>query len=206
MRTLAALAGAIDTLNRHVGLAVAWLALVMALVQFSVVILRYVFAVGFIPMQESIWYLHGVLFMLGAGYTLLLDGHVRVDIFYREASPRFKATVNLLGVVLLLLPVCVATWWTSWSYVGNSWRVLEGSTETSGLPFIYLLKTVILVFLALVAAQGVSLAIKSALVLAGSGGYGAGGPRDLQMGSAPTALRKAAPLSPSPRDGGQGET
>ena len=157
----------IDALNETVGRGVAWLALAMVLVQFVVVILRYVFAIGFIPMQESIWYLHGIVFMVGAGYTLLHDGHVRVDIFYREARPKAKALVNLLGVLIFLLPVCAVTWWLSWSYVGNSWRIFEGSTEVSGLPFIYLLKTVILVFVVLIVLQGLSLALKSVMVLRG---------------------------------------
>ncbi len=165
MRSLASISRYLDAINKYVGHGIAWLALLMVLTQFTVVIMRYVFAIGFIPMQESIWYLHGILFMIGAGYTLLHDGHVRVDIFYRETSAHKKALIDLAGVLVFLLPICAATWWLSWSYVANSWRILEGSTEVSGLPFIYLLKTVILVFVALLVIQGVSLAIKSLLVL-----------------------------------------
>lgn len=157
----------LDAINEYTGRVVAWLALAMVLVQFIVVILRYVFSVGFIPLQESVWYMHGLLFMLGAGYTLLRDQHVRVDILYRDASPRYQALVDLFGVLVLLLPVCIVTWWLSWSYVANAWRIREGSTELSGLPFIYLLKTVILVFVVLLTIQGISLALKSLLVLAG---------------------------------------
>ena len=139
----------------------------MVLVQFVVVILRYVFAWGLIPMQESIWYLHGILFMLGAGYTLLHDGHVRVDIVYRGSSAKHKALTDLLGTLVFLLPICIATWYLSWSYVFNSWKVMEGSMETTGLPFIYLLKTTILVTAVLLGLQAISLAIKSLLVLLG---------------------------------------
>ena len=167
MNNLQVWAHRIDTLNEYVGRGIAWLALIMVLVQFTVVILRYVFAIGFIPMQETIWYLHGILFMLGAGYTLLHDGHVRVDIFYREASRKYKALVDMLGVFIFLLPVCVLTWWLSWGYVLNSWRIFESSTEVSGLPFIYLLKTVILLFVVLVAIQGISMVLKSLLILSG---------------------------------------
>ena len=77
----------IDTFNRKLGHATAWFALVLVLLQFSVVVLRYVFSVGFAPMQEAVWYLHGLLFMLGAGYTFLQDEHVRVDVIYRQATP-----------------------------------------------------------------------------------------------------------------------
>lgn len=165
--SISALCRAVDWVNERIGRLIAWLAVAMVLVQFAVVIARYVFAIGSIPVQESIWYMHGILFMVGAGYTLLHDGHVRVDIFYREASPRRKALTDLLGVVFLLLPVCIALLVFSWGYVLNSWRVFEGSTETSGLPFIYLLKTVIWVFAVLVALQGLSLAAKAALFLTG---------------------------------------
>lgn len=166
MQALRSLAGWIDRLNEYVGRGVAWVALIMVVVQFVVVILRYVFSMGSIPLQESIWYAHGILFMVGAGYTYLHDGHVRVDIIYRSARPKKKAVIDIFGVVAFLLPVCTLTWWVSWGYVLNSWRTMEGSMETSGLPFIYLLKTVILVFVVLIALQGVSVLIKSAFVLA----------------------------------------
>ncbi len=167
MSFLVSVARGIDALNENIGKAVAWLALLMVLVQFAVVILRYVFGIGSIFLQESIIYLHAVVFMLGAGYTLLHGGHVRVDIFYREASPRRKALVDLLGVVVFLVPVCALIWWASWPYVANSWRVFEGSRETSGIQAVFLLKTVILVFVALMVLQGISMAINSLLTLAG---------------------------------------
>jgi TRAP-type mannitol/chloroaromatic compound transport system permease small subunit len=164
---LSSVAQRIDALNENIGKAVAWLALLMVIVQFIVVIMRYVFGIGSIFMQESIIYLHAIVFMLGAGYTLLHNGHVRVDIFYREASPQRKAVVDLLGVAIFLIPVCALIWWGSWSYVANSWRVFEGSRETSGIQAVFLLKTVILVFVVLVVLQGISLAIRSLLILAG---------------------------------------
>jgi TRAP-type mannitol/chloroaromatic compound transport system permease small subunit len=168
----------IDALNYRLGRIVMWLAVAMALVQFLVVIMRYVFAVGSIPLQESIWYMHGMLFMLGAGFALMVDGHVRVDIWYREASPRAKARIDLLGTLFFLWPVAVAIVWLSWGYVLNSWRVMEGSTEVTGLPFIFLLKTVIWLFAGLVALQGVALALRALMTLTGrSDTYSAAAPR-----------------------------
>lgn len=155
----------LERINEVIGRGIAWLVLGMVLVQFAVVIMRYVFAIGSIPLQESIWYMHGTLFMVAAGYTLLHDGHVRVDIFYRKASPRYRALIDLLGVLVFLLPLCAATWWLSWRYVAHSWAIREGSTEISGLPFIYLLKSVILVFVVLMTIQGLALALRSLLVL-----------------------------------------
>ncbi len=99
--------------------------------------------------------------MLVAGYTLLGDGHVRVDIFYREASARYKATVDLLGTLLFLWPVCALIAFTSWPYVSISWKVLEGSRETSGIPGVFLLKTAILIFAFIVALQGLSTFLRS---------------------------------------------
>ena len=161
MNYFSRLANGIDWLNDRIGRGIAWVALLMVLVQFTVVIMRYVFAIGFIPMQESIWYMHGILFMVGAGYTLLHDGHVRVDIIYREASVRKKAWVDMLGSIIFLAPICLLTLWLSSSYVINSWRTFEGSTEISGLPLIFLLKTVIWVFAGLLGLQAISTIIHS---------------------------------------------
>lgn len=157
----------IDGLNERIGRAVSWLALVMVLVQFIVVVQRYVFGIGSIWMQESIVYMHGFLFMLAAGYTLLHNGHVRVDVFYREATPHRKAVTDLFGSLFFLLPMCVAVIWLAWPYVSNSWAILEGSKETSGIHGVYLLKTVIIVFAALVALQGISMAMHATRVLTG---------------------------------------
>ena len=165
MQGLISIAKAIDSFNERLGSWIAWLALIMVLVQFVVVLMRYVFGMGSIAMQESIIYMHGLLFMLGAGYTLLHDGHVRVDIFYREATPKHKARVDIFGVVAFLIPVCILIWVYSWPYVQNSWRVFEGSKETSGIQAVFLLKTVVLVFCVLVALQGLSLLIHSLAVL-----------------------------------------
>lgn len=167
MKFLAGLAGLIDSLNEAIGRAVSWLALTMVLVTFILVVMRYVFGLASIFMQESVIYMHGLLFMLAAGYTLLHDGHVRVDIFYREASESTKAWVDLLGVLFFLIPVCGLIWHVSWLYVAQSWAVHEGSKETSGIQAVFLLKTVILVFVALVILQGLSLAARALIVLVG---------------------------------------
>ncbi|GAB5375411.1 MAG: TRAP transporter small permease subunit [Acuticoccus sp.] len=141
----------------------------MVLMQFGVVVARYVFGVGNLWAQESIIYMHGFLFMLAAPFTLSDDGHVRVDIFYRAASPRFRARVNLFGALFLLIPVSLTITWSSWSYVANSWRILESSMEASGLPAVFVLKTAIPVFGILMAAQGIVMVLRSILYLSGRG-------------------------------------
>lgn len=167
MSHLASLARVIDAINERIGRTIAWAALAMVLVQFTVVVMRYVFGIGSILMQESVIYLHAILFLIGSGYTLLHDGHVRLDIFYRDASVRTKALVDLWGSIGLLIPVTVLIWWFSWPYVAGSWEVLEGSRETSGIHAVFLLKTVILVFAALMFVQGISLLARSILTLKG---------------------------------------
>ncbi len=165
---LSSLARAIEAVNEWIGRAVAWSALAMVLVQFAVVVLRYVFGVGSILLQESVTYLHAILFMLGAAYTLLHDGHVRLDVFYRSASVQTRTLVDLGGSLLLLIPVCLLIAWSSWPYVERSWNVLEGSKETSGIQAVFLLKSTILVFATLLLAQGLAIVARCVLVLAGA--------------------------------------
>lgn len=167
MRLLASFSHIIDTFNKRIGISVAWLALFMVLIQFSVVVLRYVFGYSSIFMQESIIYMHGFLFLLGAGYTLLHDGHVRVDIFYREATPRKKAMTDIFGVFAFLIPVCICFLVYSWPYVSNSWSILESSKETSGIPGVFVLKSAIILFCGLIILQGLSMVIHSIRIITG---------------------------------------
>jgi TRAP-type mannitol/chloroaromatic compound transport system permease small subunit len=161
------LAHRIDRLSATIGRPVAWCLLFMVLAEFALVLMRYVLGVGSIWLQESVVYAHASLFMLAAAWTLAADAHVRVDIFYADASPRTKAAVDLLGALLLLLPFAVTLIYLSLPYVARSWALLEGSRETSGLPAVFLLKTLIPLFAALLALQGLAQALRAALALAG---------------------------------------
>lgn len=167
MASLARIAGLIDALNERVGRTLSWLTLLMVLVQFVVVLQRYVFGIGSIWAQESIVYMHGTMFMLVAGYTLLHNAHVRVDVFYRTAAPRTKARIDLLGTLFLLWPLCYLILHVSLPYVAASWGSFEGSRETSGIQGVYLLKSVIILFVVLLALQGLSTVIHALRILAG---------------------------------------
>lgn len=167
METLARIAQRLDQLSEWTGRLIAWLTLGMVLVTFAVVLLRYLFNTGWIAMQESITYMHALVFMLGAAYTLRHDGHVRVDIFYQRFGPRGRAWVDLLGTLFLLVPVTVFIAWVSWEYVATAWELREGSREAGGLPGVYLLKSAIPLMAALMLLQGLSLALRSLLVLLG---------------------------------------
>ncbi|MEQ1931305.1 MAG: TRAP transporter small permease subunit, partial [Parvularculaceae bacterium] len=163
----ARLAAVFEGVSRRAGRIVMWLVFAMALVQFGIVILRYVFGVNSIFMQESITYMHGAVFLLAAGYALLTDDHVRVDIFYRAASPKRKALVNLVGTYLFLFPVALAALWTGSEYVGHSWAVREGSAEQSGIQGVFLLKSLIPLFALLVAMAGFACAARAGETLRG---------------------------------------
>jgi TRAP-type mannitol/chloroaromatic compound transport system permease small subunit len=166
-RTIA-LADRIDRLNAAIGRTVAWVCLFVVVVQFTVVVLRYVFGIGSIWLTETIIYGHATLFMLASAWTLREGGHVRVDIFYADASPRRRALIDLGGALLLLLPFMLVLLWFSIPYVARSWAIWETSRETSGLPGVYLLKTLIPLFALLMASQGVAQAIRAADALKGA--------------------------------------
>ncbi|MGW8311370.1 MAG: TRAP transporter small permease subunit [Thiogranum sp.] len=163
------LAGRLDRIADRTGRAVAWLALALVLVTFSVVVLRYLFEIGSIALQESILYLHASLFLLGAAYTSKTDSHVRVDIVYRHLPVRRRALIDLLGALFLLLPVCGFLLWISWDYVATAWSLREGSRETGGLPYVYLLKTLIPIAAGLLILQGISQALGSLAAVLGDG-------------------------------------
>lgn len=151
----------VSRLIAFIGGSVAWLTLLMVLVTFFVVVCRYAFNLSWIWLQESIVYLHACVFMLAAAWTLQRDEHVRVDIFYRDKSPRHQAWVNLLGTLVFLLPFSVFLIFISWNYVTTSWAIQEGSREASGLPWVYVLKSLILVTPALLILQGGVLVFRS---------------------------------------------
>ena len=141
----------------------------MVIVTFVVVIMRYAFDAGFIWVQESVVWMHAVVFMLGASYTLQAEEHVRVDVVYRTMSERRRAWVDLVGVIIFLLPVCLFLGWNSFDFVTQSWSIRESSRESGGLPypFVPMLKSVLLLMPLSVALQGLSLALKSLKTLRG---------------------------------------
>jgi TRAP-type mannitol/chloroaromatic compound transport system permease small subunit len=146
----------IDKVNELLCKLVSWFTLLMVLITFLVVVLRYGFNMGWIAMQESVMYLHAMVFLLGSAHTLKANEHVRVDIFYRKMSVARKALVDSVGSVLLLLPVSLFILFVSWDYVSESWGQLESSPEAGGLPLVFLLKTLILLFSLIMTLQGIS--------------------------------------------------
>lgn len=155
----------IDGFSELTGRLVAWLTLVMMIITCVIVVMRYGFSMGSIALQESIGYLHAMVFLLAMAFTLRRDGHVRVDIFYREFNQHQKAWVNALGSLLFLLPICAFILFSSWDFVANAWQVKEGSPNANGLPLVYLLKSLIPFAAILLALQGIAEVIRSLLTL-----------------------------------------
>ncbi|MGK0499209.1 MAG: TRAP-type mannitol/chloroaromatic compound transport system permease small subunit [Oceanicoccus sp.] len=158
----------VDTIDRFsdlTGRLLVWVSLLMMVMLCLVVVLRYVFEIGSVALQESVTYLHGAIFMLGAAYTLKQDKHVRVDIFYRNFSPRTQAWVNSLGAIIFLLPLCVYIGVFSWPFVEQSWLIREVSSEPGGIPAVFLLKTLIPLLALNLGLQGLAEILRSAQLL-----------------------------------------
>ena len=159
------LTNTIEKFTEHTGRLVSWLTVIMVVAVIVVVITRYFLQIGSIALQESVTYLHCTVFMLGLAYTLQHDGHVRVDIFYRGYSAKTKALVNLVGGFLFLLPLCGLLFFVSWDYVLASWAIKETSSENNGLPFLYVLKSLMLTMPVLLFSQGLAETVKNGLIL-----------------------------------------
>ena len=168
LRTLKTSLSAVEKFTEVTGRFISWATLTMVILVVLVVITRYFLGLGSIALQESVTYLHCLVFMMGFAFTLKHDGHVRVDIFYRGFSPRFKAIVNLIGGLLFLIPFCLLIFFISWDYVLASWVIRETSAENNGLPFIYLLKTLMLLMPVTLLLQGIAEIIRSGLILGGA--------------------------------------
>ncbi len=168
MRYLMRICRWIDALYFWVGRIVSWVTALVVAVVFIDVVMRYAFKSSYVFIQELEWHLFAFIFLMGAGYTLQKDGHVRVDIFYQRFSPKQQAWVNLLGVIFFLLPGCYLVISTSMGFVQNSFTILEGSPDPGGIPYRFILKSCIPAGFILIALQGVSLGIKSFLTIIGT--------------------------------------
>lgn len=165
MRWAESLYQSIDTFNDRLCQLVSWFTVIMVITMLLIVILRYGFDLGWIAMQESVMYLHAGVFLLGSAHTLRVNEHVRVDIFYRQFSKPKKAKVDLFGGLFFLMPVNIFIFMMSLDYVGASWSILEDSREAGGIPAVFILKTLILIFAGIMVTQGGAELIKNALTL-----------------------------------------
>lgn len=168
MQLLAALVRLISSINWLIGQVLAWLALVCVLVCFTVVVQRYFFHISILWMQDLYVWVAGAMFTGVAGFALLRDDHVRVDIFYRPATLRSKAWRDLFGVVFFLLPFMFIVIRYCWPAVSRSWGFYEGSANIGGMPGLFVLKGFIILFAVVVGLQGIAMAARAILVLRNS--------------------------------------
>ena len=167
MDFLSKISAYINCFTDGVGRVISWLTLLLVVLVITVVLSRYLLGIGSIAIQESVTYVHAVIFMLGLAFTLQRGGHVRVDIFYRNYSPRRKALVDLVGAVVFLIPFCLLVLIGSWDYVMASWAIGETSSETGGIAAVYLLKTLMIVMPITLAMQGIADILNSIVILKG---------------------------------------
>jgi TRAP-type mannitol/chloroaromatic compound transport system permease small subunit len=163
----------LDRFSQATGRLAAWLTLLMVVVTFVIVVMRYVFDAGLIWLQESVVWMHAFVFMIGAAYTLQSEDHVRVDIFYRGMNATRRAWVDFWGVVVFLLPLCFFLGIKAWDFAYISWVLKEASRESGGLPYplVPLLKSILIVMPAMLGLQGLALALRSLHTIR-SGGSG----------------------------------
>lgn len=155
----------IDAITERTGRIIAWLSLLMVILMFFNVVQRYLFNTSAIWQQELVGFMHAALFLGAAGYTLLHDKHVRVDLFYHRFSARKKAIIDLIGSCVFMVPVCVALIFLSHDFIIASWDINEASTEYNGMKGVFILKTFIWVFAGVMLLQSLSVCGKALLTL-----------------------------------------
>jgi len=165
IKTIKSICHWIDTLNTFIGKSVAWVTLLLVITVFTDVVMRYLFKTSFVFVQEMEWHLFAFIFLIGAGYTLLKDGHVRVDIIYQRLSPKASAWINLIGIIFFLFPGCYMIIQTAIPFVKNSYVILEGSPDPGGIPYRFIIKSAIPIGFTLIALQGISLFMKNLMIL-----------------------------------------
>jgi TRAP-type mannitol/chloroaromatic compound transport system permease small subunit len=158
-----------EAVNDYIGRCVAWLTLATVLICAAVVFMRYALQTGYVWMQELYVWTHAAAFMLGAGYTLMANKHVRVDILYARVSPTRRAWLDLISTFVFLFPWIILLIFLTWPYAMTSWALWETSSQVGGMPGLYIMKTIILAFGFLMLLQGVAICGRSILILNGKG-------------------------------------
>ncbi len=167
MHALKKIIAGIDTINDKVGRVVSWATLFLVSITFVDVVMRYTFNKSYVFTQELEWHVFAFIFLMGAGYTLKVDGHVRVEVFYGRLGPKGKAWINLIGVLFFLIPSSLLFIKTGLPFVAKSYQVMEGSPDPGGIPFRFILKACIPAGYALILLQGISLGINSLMDVMG---------------------------------------
>ena len=155
----------IKSLSRFLGRTISWGSVILIFIIVSDVFFRNVFSLTSAATYEIEWHLFGLMFLLGAAWTLDQDKHVRVDLFYQNFNPKMKASINLIGTLIFLIPFCWVTLITSIDFVQSSFLLDETSPDPGGLPARYLIKLAIPTGFGLLILQGIVVIINSIKIL-----------------------------------------
>ncbi|WP_300461995.1 TRAP transporter small permease subunit [Desulfobacula sp.] len=164
---LAKIIKTIDTLNEWIGKGVSWVVILLVAVVFVDVVMRYAFNTSFVFTQELEWHLFGFIFLMGAGYTLLYDQHVRVDVVYQRLSEKAQAWVNVLGCIFFLFPGAVLIIYVSTVFTWESLKFMEGSPDPGGIPLRFILKGCIPLGFVFFFLQGISMFVRNLNIILG---------------------------------------
>ena len=166
MKTLIRFSNLIDALNERIGRLAYWLILLAVLVSSGNATMRYTFNMSSNAWLEIQWYLFSAVFLFCAGYTLLHNQHVRIDVLTSHLSKRARAWIDLLGTLLFLLPMAIAIMWMSWPVFVQAYEMHEVSTNAGGL-IIWPARLMVPVGFFLLSLQGISELIKRIAFLRG---------------------------------------
>jgi TRAP-type mannitol/chloroaromatic compound transport system permease small subunit len=157
----------ISSLNERVGRAVSGFNVLLVVLICIDVAVRYVFKQSSAAFYELEWHVFSVIFLIGAGWTLRHDQHVRVDIFYAKARPRLQALLDIIGILVLLMPFSLTLIVTAFPYTLVAFQTAEASPDTGGLPYRWIIKSAIVIGAGLLMLQGVAMLFEKALLLIG---------------------------------------
>ena len=138
-----------------------WFSLALVLLISTDVLLRYVFNFSTASLYEMEWHLFAIIFLLASPYTLQKNKHVRVDVFYNNFSKRKKNIIDLIGNIIFLIPFSFIIFYTSLPFVEDSYSILESSPDPGGLPYRFIIKSIIPIAFFLLMIQGILNTIKN---------------------------------------------
>jgi TRAP-type mannitol/chloroaromatic compound transport system permease small subunit len=157
----------VEGLNKSVGIVVSWMTLGTVLVCFATVYTRYALNTNFTWLQDLYLWQHAAVIVLGAAYTVVIGGFVRVDIFYSRWSPRRRAVSDLVQTLIFMIPFLLVCGWAFWGMFASSWRADESSPNPGGLTDYWILKGTLLAMVVLLLLQALAIMARCILVLRG---------------------------------------
>ena len=161
----------IDGFIRRIGQAIAWLNVLLIINILAQVILRYAFGKGMIWLEELQWHFYGVCIMFGISYGIVTNAHIRLDLLHNKFTPKKKEAVEFFGILFLLLPLVIILFVHGLDFVESAWRVSERSESPLGLPWRWLIKSVVPISMFFLILASVSRMIRSVAIIFQKNGH-----------------------------------